>query len=149
MKMKFNIVHIACLFIVLSAPAQSMRQLYFDQVKVEVKGTTVNGLVGAYPFAEGKVSGPYQLFQSDSLKISVKYKMVSNSSRRSSVMDSGIKLKIEYYVDYMGMTTTKKSEKMYFLDDRQQFSEKDVFTFQSGRFASSVIRLSYNGRFSE
>ena len=126
-----------------------MRQLSFEEVKVEMKGNSANGITGTHPFVEGKSSGPYQLYQSDSLSITVSYKLLSNSSRRSSIKDSALRLKIEYSVEYKGMTTTKKAEKMYFLDDSQRFSEKEIFNFQSGRFSNTVVRLSYSGRILE
>ena len=129
--------------------AQGMRQLSLGEVKVEMRGNAVNGITGTHPFAEGKSSGPYQLYQTDSLSITVTYKLLSNSSRRSSVKDSALRLKIEYSVEYKGMTTTKKAEKMYFLDDSQRFSEKEIFNFQSGRFSNTVVRLSYSGRILE
>lgn len=139
----------AIIIVSFSIHAQGMRQLSFDDIKVEMKGVVLEGIKGIHPFAEGKNCGPYQFFQSDSLKISVKYKLVSNSSRRSSIKDSAIKLKMEYFIDYKGMATTKKSEKIYFLDDKQQFTEKEVFSFQSGRYANTVVRLSYSGKLSD
>lgn len=144
-----SIVFILMLSLYLPGFAQEKGRIAFKKISVEVKGNTATGPDVDYPFIMGQTSNRYTLYSSDSLTINARYKMTADNNRRSQIKDSSVRLFIQYEISYRGLSTDKKVEKMYFLDDSRTFQEKDVFNLNSGKFSNTTIRINYSGTLSE
>lgn len=134
---------------ILKVSAQETVNISFKDIVVSIKGNESNGKEGSYPFVLGKTSLPFQLYVSDSLTITAKYRLNAYNSKRSQVKDSSLRLHVFYTVVYHDVKTEKKVEKMYFLDQERKFSDKETFNLNTGKYSNTLVNLSYKGMVGE
>lgn len=123
--------------------------------RVQVNEVTVKS--GERTFTGGAVSIPLELrdktpavtlFSNEEITLTVRYKLIDMKSGRSDNKASGIRFKIEYSCTYKGKTEKRQVERMFFINDKRQFDEKDAFVFNN-KISNTKIAFSYTGTLEE
>ncbi|MFM2206206.1 MAG: hypothetical protein RL213_181 [Bacteroidota bacterium] len=125
--------------------AQELKKIELSDVSVSVKGNVAGGIAGEHLVLPGKTSPPYQLYVSDSLTVTVTFKLTAGSSRRSNLKDSSVKLAIGYSVLYKGYGNDKRVDRIFYLDEARKFAEKETFNLAMGKYDNTVIRVAFTG----
>jgi hypothetical protein len=126
--------------------AQAPEKLFISNAVMEVNGVQVPGLSGSQPVIPGTAGAPYQLYVSDSLTVTMVFKIKGSSSGRSDLKDSSLRLKIDYTVTYRGYENRKRVERVFYLDETRSFREKERFNLALDKYRNSIIRLEFQGQ---
>lgn len=145
MKKIFSITLTLCLLFLLQDIYAQDTKISVNDVSVTIEGNIAKGKDVSFSFKEGKSSEVYPLYKSDSLIITAVYRLLANDSRRSETKDSSFRLQILYYCQYKGKTKETKVERMYFLNDKFQFDEKETFNIPESKYVNTQVKISYKG----
>jgi hypothetical protein len=146
LKNPFFVIYLLIGLNCIPASAQETRKIILSDVAVAVnKAPGAEGISGEHLLVPGKTSPPYQLYVSDSLTVTVSFKLTAGSSRRSNLKDSSVKLAIGYSVLYKGYENDKRVDRIFYLDEARKFSEKETFNLAMGKYDNAVIRVAFSG----
>ncbi len=125
--------------------AQKFAKVKINEVTVKINGQEFKGGAVTIPVEISDKSEPHILYSGNGVKISATYKLMDMKSGRSDHKETGIRFKIKYRCEYTGKTENRLVERMFFLNDKREFDEKDYFAFND-KIKSTRIEFKYTGR---
>jgi hypothetical protein len=139
---------ICCLLGANIAKAQTYARIKVDQVTVKAADQQLTGSGVIIPLQLRDKTDAVTLFSNSDLTITVRYKLIDMKSGRSDNKASGIRFKIDYTCTYKGKTQRRSVERMFFINDKRVFDEKDAFVFNN-KISNTKIAFSYTGMLEE
>lgn len=127
---------------------QNLGSLKIKDIKVVIDNKEINTADISYPFEWNKDSKEYLLYAGNNLSIVAKYKITTYKSSRSSLKNSALNVIIRYYTVMNEKKSKRRSEKIFYLDQKREFNVDELFTFKDGYNASSV-KLTYTAELTE
>lgn len=128
----------------LGAQAQKFAKIQVNEVKVKIGEQQFTGEAVTIPLELRDKTSPVTLFANADVKITATYKLIDMKSGRSDHMASGIRFKIVYDCVYKGKKQNRKVERMFFLNDKREFEEKDYFVIND-KIKNTKIEIKYTG----
>lgn len=110
----------------------------------EVKGTDFN-----FPFSYGSWSPRQTLYKNNGTVIMASFKLATNSTARSEVKNSSLRILVNYTVQHAGDKREKTTEQIKYLDAERTFNTSESFSLKASKYDVRVIKISFNGRLSQ
>ena len=127
---------------------QDMGALKIKDIKVVIDNKEINTADISYPFEWNKDSKEYLLYAGNNLSIVAKYKITTYKSSRSSLKNSALNVTIRYYTVMNEKKSKRRSEKIFYLDQKREFNVDELFTFKDG-YNTSSVKLTYTAELTE
>jgi hypothetical protein len=124
--------------------AQKYAKIRVNEVIVKMNGQEFKGEGVTIPVEVSDKTPAHVLFSGNGVKITVAYKLMDMKSGRSDHKETGIRFKIKYKCEYNGKTENRMVERMFFLNDKREFDEKDYFAFND-KIKTTKIEFRYTG----
>jgi hypothetical protein len=135
-------------FLFTSVVGQNMGSLKIKDIRVVIDNKEMNSADISYPFEWNKDSKEYLLYAGDNLSIVAKYKITTYKSSRSSLKNSALNVIIRYYTVMDEKKSKRRSEKIFYLDQKREFNVDELFTFKND-YNTSSVKLTYTAELIE
>lgn len=110
----------------------------------EFKGTEFN-----FPFSYGSWSPRQTLYNNNGTVIMASFKLATNSTARSEIKNSALRILINYTVQHAGDKREKTTEQIKYLDADRTFNTSESFSLKAGKYDVRVIKIAYSGKLSQ
>jgi hypothetical protein len=112
--------------------------------KEEFKGTDFN-----FPFSYGNWSPRQTLYNHNGTVITASFKLAGNSTARSEIKNSSLRIMVKYTVEHAGDKREKTTEQIKYLDAERKFKTSESFSLKANKYDVRVVKISFSGMLSQ
>lgn len=106
----------------------------------EFKGPDFN-----FPFSYGSWSPRQTLYNNNGTVIMASFKLATNSTARSEVKNSSLRIMVKYTVEHAGDKREKTTEQIKYLDAERKFKTSESFSLKASKYDVRVVKIAFNG----
>ncbi len=125
-------------------PVMNVSEMIVTIGKDEFKGPDFN-----IHFNYGSWSPSQTLYNNEGLVITASFKLATNSTARSEVKNSSLRILVKYTAMYMGEKREKTTEQIKYLDAERKFSTGESFSFKPTKYDIRIVKINFKGELTQ